>query len=241
MSIGDALIADRTRWTPPLLAFAVLFAGLAVLLCAPAVSPAKAKSAASSCSSAATHAKPHVRACAGRHGSARAHRKLKSRHSRGHHRIKKKSKRHHDTTGATRPAPKPASCEDGSRPHSEGEGDYSCADGSEPVCANGAEPTPTLSGTKLVCPLASAPGIDWSEAECEDGEAPERDASGSYVCEDGSRPSCPDGSQPTLSDDGSMLVCMTHGSGGPAPASPQGEEDDEGEADADRVRVAIAS
>lgn len=71
--------------------------------------------------------------------------------------------------------------------------------------------------------------VEAGEAECDDGSAPEPSGSGSYACEDGSRPACADGSQPALSGDGSMLVCLAHGApSSPAPAS---AEEDEGEAE----------
>jgi hypothetical protein len=210
------------------LALALLLAALAVLLCRP--SPSSATSAAGACASA--HAEQHVRACAGRNRAGHARGRAKGRHSGRHHRINKKKKaaQHGSVNQPSAVAP-PATCEDGSKPQSEGDGSFSCADGSEPVCAGGAEPAPAKNGAKLLCPTAPSAGVEWSEAECEDGGAPERSGAGSYVCEDGSRPACTDGSRPILSDDGSMLVCIQ---GTPAPSSPApspaeeeaGEEDE---------------
>ncbi len=218
----------------------VLLAALAALLCRPA--PSSAKAATSACPSASTHAKQRVRACAGRTHSGHSHGKAKGRHSGHHHPIHRKKATQHSAVHSPAAVAKPATCEDGSQPINDGESSFSCADGSEPVCASGAEPTPAKSGAKLLCPAPTASGAEWSEAECEDGSAPERSPAGSYACEDGSRPGCPDGSQPTLSDDGSMLVCLAQGApSSPAPGAPA-ENLDEGESeDAARSRVAIAS
>jgi hypothetical protein len=165
-----------------------------------------------------------VRACAGRNRAGHARGRAKGRHSGRHHRINKKKRvAQHGSVNTPSAVAPPATCEDGSKPQSEGAGSFSCADGSEPVCAAGAEPAPAKNGAKLVCPAAPSAGVEWSEAECEDGGAPERSDAGSYVCEDGSRPACLDGSRPILSDDGSMLVCIQ---GTPAPSSPAPAEED---------------
>jgi hypothetical protein len=225
-----------------LLAAVLLLAALAVLLCRPALSSANA--ATSACSSASAHAKQHVRACAGRNRSGRSHGKARGRHPVHHRSIHKKKATHHGSVHAPVAAAKPATCEDGSQPAGDGEGSFSCANGAEPVCAGGAQPTPTKDGSKLVCPVASATGTDWSEAECEDGSAPERAGDGSFACEDESRPSCPDGSRPALSDDGSMLVCLAHGtpsSPSPSPVEENEEEDESSEGAAVSPRVATAS
>ncbi len=214
------------------LALALLLTALAALLCRPAPSSAKS-AAAGACASA--HAKQHVRACAGRHRAGHARGKAKGRHSGRHHRINKKKKAvQHGSVHAPSTPAQPATCEDGSRPQSEGDGSFSCADGSEPACTGGGEPVPSKSGAKLVCPVAPSSGTEWSEAECEDGDAPERSADGTYACEDGAPPTCADGSRPTPSDDGSMLVCLaqsTAASASPAPSSPAedaGEDESEG-------------
>jgi hypothetical protein len=211
------------------LALALLLTALAALLCRPA--PSSASSAAGACASA--HAKQHVRACAGRNRAGHARGKAKGRRSGRHHRINKKKAAQHVSVDAPSTAAPPATCEDGSKPQSEGDGSFSCADGSGPVCSGGAEPVPTKNGANLLCPAAPGTGAEWSEAECEDGGAPERTSGGSYACEDGSRPACADGSRPTLSDDGSMLVCMqgTPTPSSPAPPSPAEEEAGEDESE----------
>ncbi|HUA75167.1 MAG TPA: hypothetical protein VL988_10465 [Solirubrobacteraceae bacterium] len=204
------------------LALATL-AALAALLSAPAQSLAR-------------HARATTHAGAARHKPA-------SKHAKHKHHVKKprKHKAKHGSAKPATPAPKPATCEDGSRPVNEGEGSFSCADGGEPVCTNGVEPTPTRSGSKPVCPVTTSSTTEFTEAECEDGSPPERSDTGAFVCEDSSRPACPDGSQPTLSDDGSMLACLAQVTNGSAPSSPP-EEEDEGEGEpASSVRVAIGS
>jgi hypothetical protein len=211
-------LSPRSLAARPTLFLTLALAALAVLLSAPAQSLA--------------------RNAQSKHASATRH-KPKGKHKRHAKKAKRHSKAKHGTAAPVATPPKPAICEDGSRPVAEGEGTFSCADGAEPVCRNGAEPTPTRSGTTLVCPTSSST-TEFSEAECEDGSAPERSETGSYACEDGSHPSCPGGSQPTLSDDGSMLACLTQGANGSSPSSPPEEEEGEGEA-ADNVRVAIAS
>jgi hypothetical protein len=225
--IGPAPLPRPVKLT---LALALLLTALAALLCRPA--PSSAGSAAGACASA--HAKQHVRACAGRHRAGHARGKAKGRHSGRHHPINKKKKAtQHGSVDASSTPAEPATCEDGSTPQSEGDASFSCADGSEPVCAGGGEPVPSKNDTKLVCPTAAGTGTEWSEAECEDGGAPERSADGTYACEDGSSPACADGSRPTPSDDGSMLVCLAQGT--PAPSSPApssaAEEDAEDESE----------
>lgn len=224
-----------------LLALALLLAALAAPLCRPA--PSSARAATSACSSASAHAGQPVRACAGRTRSGHSHGKAKGRHSGRRHPIhKKKQATHYGSVQPPAPAPpKPATCEDGSQPVSEGEGSFSCANGSEPVCASGVQPVPAKNGAKLICPASPAAGSEWSEAECEDGSAPERAGDGSFACEDESQPACPDGSHPTPSDDGSMLVCLAHNvPSSPSPVEESGE-DSESEDSAVSSRVASAS
>jgi hypothetical protein len=216
----NASLAPR-RIAP--LAVTFLLLALTMLLARPDSSPA---SAASICSStAAAHAKQHVRACPARHGTARAHAKAKGHHAKHNH-SKKKKKAKPETAHTPAPVLRPATCEDGTAPKPAAEGEYTCGDGSEPVCANGAEPTAKHSGARLLCP--AKPGTEFSEANCEDGSSPERVAPGSaFSCEDGSQPSCEDGSQPKLSDDGSMHVCLTSGSPGSSSSSEEAEEAEE--------------
>ncbi|HEY1450284.1 MAG TPA: hypothetical protein VGF47_04965 [Solirubrobacteraceae bacterium] len=243
MSIGDTVTTALTPRTAPgsgathsnpaalrrlaLPALALLLIGLLALLCQPAAS--LAKNAGSACSAAAAQEKTGARACAGRNRKGRAHAKVKGHHAKRHHSTNKKKKSKHGSVAPVAAAvPKPAVCEDGSRPVNEGEGSYTCANGNEPVCKNGAEPALSKDGTKLLCPTGSRNGAEWSEAECEDGSSPEASLGGGFTCEDGSQPRCEDGSRPTASGDGSMLVCLVSGSP-PLSSPPAAEEENEGE------------
>jgi hypothetical protein len=242
MSIGDTVTTVLTPCTAPsgsashsnpaalrrlaLPALALLLVGLLALLCQPAAS--LAKNAGSACSAAAAQKKTGARACAGRNRKGRAHAKVKGRHAKRHHSINKKKKSKHGSVGPVAAPPKPAVCEDGSRPVNEGEGSYTCANGNEPICKNGAQPAPSREGTKLLCPTSSRNSAEWSEAECGDGSSPEASLGGGFACEDGSQPRCEDGSRPTASGDGSMLVCLVSGPP-PLSSSPAGEEENEGE------------
>jgi hypothetical protein len=233
-TIGENLPASLAPRRILLPAAALLLLALSVLLSRPAPSLAKAASACPS--SAAARAKRHVRACAGRHRSAHAHAKVKGRHAKRNH-SKKKQGKAKGKAHAPAAVQQPATCEDGTTPKRDGEGEFACGDGSGPICANGAEPVAKHSGARLLCPVAAGP--EFSEASCEDGSAPERGegGSGSFACEDGSRPSCEDGSRPTLSDDGSMLVCISAAGAGSStpPSEEESEETEEAEADSRRA------
>jgi hypothetical protein len=83
----------------------------------------------------------------------------------------------------------PASCEDGSAPHSGSEG-FVCGDESEPVCEDGSAPTASSDGSTPQCPVAStAPA---AEACADEGAQ----ASG------GAAPSCPQSVEPACTEDG---------------------------------------
>ena len=69
----------------------------------------------------------------------------------------------------------PAVCEDGSAPVREGEGSYSCADGSEPVCARRRRTgRPSSNGVGAVLPdgATAAAASNAAKPSCEDGSAP---------------------------------------------------------------------
>jgi hypothetical protein len=217
------------------IAFMLLALALAVALARPARSLGSTANACSS--STATRAKWHVRACAGRRRSVHAHAKVTGRHANRDHSKKKKSAATRKSGHAPVAALQPATCEDGTTPKRE-ESEFACGDGSEPACTSGAEPLATRSGTRPLCPATRGSGTEFSEASCEDGSAPERaGAHGAYACEDGSRPSCEDGTQPTQSDDGSMLVCITHGAPGSSAPAEEGEESESEEDEADSRRA----
>ncbi len=176
----NASLAPR-RIAP--LAVAFLLIALTVLLARPSFSSASAKSTCSA--SAAASAKQHVRACAGRNDSARAHAKVKGHHAKHNHSTKK-SKAKRKSAHSPGPALRPATCADGTTPKRAGGGEYTCVNGADPICATGAEPVAKRSGARLLCP--AKPSSEFSEANCEDGSSPERsEDTGVYACEDGSR------------------------------------------------------
>jgi hypothetical protein len=220
------------------LAIGLVLIALSVLLTRPAPAPASPTHGCSS--SAATRAKQHVRACAGRHRSAHSHAKVKSHHAKHNH-SKKKSKATGKSTHTPAAAQRPATCEDGTTPARDSEGEYTCGDGSDPICAGGAEPAVTHG--RLLCPATPSSGTEFNEPNCEDGSSPERsEDTGVYECEDGSRPTCENGTQPVRSDDGSMLVCISSGGGAAGSSSSPAEETEEGEAeDEAEVRRAAPS
>jgi hypothetical protein len=224
-TIGDVLNASIVPRRIAPFAAAFLLLALTMLVVLSGSSPASAKSTCSS--TAAARAKQHVHACPARHSMARAHTKAKAHHAKHNHsKKKKKAKVKPKSTHTPAPVLRPATCEDGTTPKPTGEGEYTCGDGSEPVCANGAEPTAKHGGARLLCP--AKPGSEFSEASCEDGSSPEHVAAGSpFSCEDGSQPSCEDGSQPKLSDDGSMLACLTSGPAGSSSPSEEADEDED--------------
>ncbi|MHB8234081.1 MAG: hypothetical protein ACYDHT_05440 [Solirubrobacteraceae bacterium] len=202
-----------------LLAAALLIAALAYL--ALGTSPTLARASAARCASHAAHSSSPLAACAQRR--RRTHAKRRHRHVAKH-----KRSRH----GVTVQAPAissqtPAVCEDGSSPALSSEG-FSCADGSEPSCANGAEPVPAEKSSTAVCPTTPGGTVNWSEAECADGSTPTMALGGGYACEDGSQPVCQDGSAP-VSSDSSTLSCIAFGP--PAPAPAQGQSSEEGSED----------
>lgn len=67
------------------------------------------------------------------------------------------------------PATQPATCEDGSSPVPGPAGSFSCRDGSEPECEDGAAPVAARSATTLVCPATGEEGPESEEGECEEG------------------------------------------------------------------------
>jgi hypothetical protein len=215
-------LAPRRAFLP---AVALLLVALAVLCAQPSRSLAKSTSNCSS--SAAARAKQHVRACAGSKRSVHAHAKVKGHHAKHNHSKKKKGKAKRKSTHAPA-ALRPATCEDGTTPARDAEGEYTCGDGSDPICAAGAEPV--LTHARLLCPVPSSAGTEFSEPNCEDGSSPKRsEDTGVYACEDGSRATCENGTQPVLSDDGSMLVCLAHS--GSEASTPPGEEAEEAESE----------
>ncbi len=203
-----------------LLGAALLIATLTCL--ALRAAPTLARTSAAHCASHAVHTSSQPSACAQRRRHTRTHAKRRHRHV-----VRRQRSRHGVTVQAPAiPSQTAAVCEDGSSPALGSEG-FSCADGSEPTCANGAEPAPAEKGSTAVCPTTPGATVNWSEAECADGSTPTVALGGGYACEDGSQPTCEDGSAP-VSTDGSTLSCIAYGAPAPAPApAPSPEEGSE--------------
>jgi hypothetical protein len=126
-----------------------------VALLGPAQTLAQAHKAA--CPSAS-----HAKAKHSSHACTQPSHKTK-RHAK--HASKKKSrKKKHPASQAT----VPAYCEDGSAPLRAGDGSFSCDDGSEPECEDGATPTASRNGKSLVCLVTTEDEAGASEAECEE-------------------------------------------------------------------------
>jgi hypothetical protein len=217
---SETSVAGRLARRPvALFAAALLIAVLAGL--ALRAAPTLARASASRCASHAAHSSSQRGACA--QHRKRTHVRAKRRHKAA---ARPRHARHEPTVHAPAiPAQQPAACEDGSSPTLGSEG-FSCADGSEPACANGGEPVPARKGSTAVCPATPGGTLEWSEAECADGSTPTMALGGGYACEDGSTPVCEDGSQ-LVSTDGSTLACIAYGAAGPPPGQPSGEEDSE--------------
>jgi hypothetical protein len=189
--------------------------------------PSLAHGSKAGCASRAARTAAHARGCATRRHRSRAKGKARQHHAK-HSNRQSQSQRSAAANVPGAPARPPAVCEDASAPVRESEGSYSCSDGAEPVCANGAEPVAASKGSGAVCPPASKPVIEFSDASCDDGSPP-AGAAGGYTCDDGSQPVCEDGSQPVLSDDDATLTCIAYGITGPSPTpSSPGEEESEG-------------
>jgi hypothetical protein len=215
-TVHSSIAARPARRSLALLGAALLIAALVCL--ALRAAPTLARASAARCASHPAHSSSQLGACAQRR---------RSTHAKRHHRhiAKHKRSRHGVTVQAPAIASQiPAVCEDGSSPALSSEG-FSCADGSEPTCANGAEPVRAENGSRAVCPTTPGGTVSWSEAECTDGSAPTMALGGGYVCEDGSQPTCEDGSTP-VGDDGSTLSCVAYGAPAPAPAPGQSSEED---------------
>jgi hypothetical protein len=214
-SLHGSIAARPARRSRALLAATLLIAALACLMLRAA--PTLARSSTAHCASHAAHTSSQPSACAQRRGHTRTHAKRRHRHVTRH-----KRSRHGVTVQAPAiPGQTAAVCEDASSPTLGSEG-FSCADGSEPTCANGAEPVPGEKGSTAICPTTPGGTVNWSEAECADGSTPTMAPGGGYACEDGSQPTCEDGSA-AVSTDGSTLSCIAYGAPAPAPAPSPGE------------------
>jgi hypothetical protein len=128
---------------------------VAVLMAALTPSPTLAQTPKRACTHA--RAKHSTRVCGQSSHKARARHKHRGKHTLG------------TAPSETGPVLEPASCEDGNAPIQEANGSFSCADGSEPECENGATPTRSPNGTSLLCLVVAEPESESGESECEEG------------------------------------------------------------------------
>jgi hypothetical protein len=133
---------------------------------APSLSLARAHPS-SSCS-----AKQSARSCAS------AKRKAKTKHRHAKHPAAKPKRAHR----APKPILQPALCEDETAPVN-ASGSFSCLDGSEPTCEDGATPVLYAHRSALLCPAAdettSGSGECEAEASCSSGSEDPGDEEGS--------------------------------------------------------------
>jgi hypothetical protein len=141
-----------TRRLSLTMTLALSLAMLLVALLGPAATSAQTRKAACPTSAARVKAKRAGRTCA-------PHKHKRHKHKHADRRAK------HGSSDA--PVVVAALCEDGSVPVRAGEG-FSCADGSEPECEDGATPTVSRNGKSLLCPLTDESEASLSEAECEE-------------------------------------------------------------------------
>ncbi len=184
------LISSPTRRFASVLSLAVALGVLFAALLGPAQTLAQTRKLVCPGSTA------HSRTKRGAHACLQASHKRKTHHARGHH-----AKHAVGVAGETVAAAVPASCEDGSVPVPVTGGSFSCSDGSEPECEDGATPTRSANGKSLLCPLATEEESEAGEAECEEdiGNACAADTisgSGEQSCE-------------TTSGSASSFVCET--------------------------------
>jgi hypothetical protein len=111
-----------------------------------------------------------------RHAKARRHphvcttRSHKRHHKHARGSLKRRAARH--AKGRRSHAAVKARCENGSAPTLLGEGSFSCDDGSQPECDNGATPTPGANQV-LLCPVLGESEAAAGEPTCEELEEEE--------------------------------------------------------------------
>ncbi len=130
------------------------------------------------CSTGQSKTKHAGRACsqASRQGKKKHH---SSRHHGKHAPAEKTSQ-----TGAPAAASvEPALCEGGQTPVRAANRTFSCSDGSQPECEDGATPTASRKGNSLVCVVPSEPESSSSAAECEEEELACGTVAGEQACE----------------------------------------------------------
>ena len=147
------------------LTLAVSLLALVVTLLGPAQTLAQTRK---TCSTPAGQAKTKraARTCS---QSARRGKK-KKRHSRRHQAKFAPAKKTSQTSGPAAASVEPARCEGGQTPVHAANGSFSCSDGSEPECEDGATPIASRKCNSLVCPVSSEGESSSSAAECEEEE-----------------------------------------------------------------------
>jgi hypothetical protein len=150
-------ISASTRRFALALTLALSLAALVAALLGPTQTLAQARG--SSCSGAHAKTKCTEHACSQSSHKGRAHHTSKCHVKRTS--TKKSPKTHQATT--------PAYCEDASAPVRAMSGSFSCEDGSEPQCDEGAQPQRSANGKSLVCPVLPEEEPSAGETECEEG------------------------------------------------------------------------
>jgi hypothetical protein len=170
------------------LTLALALLALLVTLLGPAQTLAQTRKACSTPTSRArtTHA---ARTC-----PQSSRRGKKTRHSSKHHAKHAPAKNTSQTSTPASASVQPARCEGGQTPVRAADGTFSCSDGSEPECEDGATPTASRKGNSLVCPVSSVAESSSTASECEEEESGCATAAGEQPCEtsgsDGSSFSC---------------------------------------------------
>ncbi len=178
------------RLTLLALTLALSLAVLAAALLGPAQTLAQTHG--STCSTSAAHSKAKTaRTC------ARSSHKGKAHHATGRRARRTLAKKTPKASTPASPALAAAYCEDGSAPVRAGDGSFSCDDGSEPECEDGATPTVSPNGKDLLCPVSTEEASGSSEAQCEEGLGCGAET-GSAPAEQGCE---------ALPSDGSSFVC----------------------------------
>jgi hypothetical protein len=114
--------------------------------------------------------------------SSRRHKK-KKHHSKRHDAKLAPAKKTSQTSAPAAASVEPARCEGGQTPVHAANGSFSCSDGSEPECEDGATPIASHKGNSLVCPVASEDESSSSAIECEEEEVNCSTLPGEQPCE----------------------------------------------------------
>lgn len=168
-SLAPIAAGSHLRALARLAQWALVLALLALALLAPARSLAQARreSCPATPRAGAAHARA-ARAC--RKGSPRPAKREAAKRRAAHARAQSHAGK--ARVRAKPPAMTPARCEDESLPVRAADGSFTCADGSEPACEDGATPAPSKNSTSLLCAVSSTSEASGGEDECPaEGEA----------------------------------------------------------------------